>query len=135
VGKKFRAGTVDVGWRDPRIACAKQTDPTPRLRNLSDLVKGSHLQFPCSYSTLHSLLKITVMITPTEAEQSYTISFIHICALKIYIIKVLSMCILNNDLHNIYKEPTWCNLAVYLLVTAIMLYMFRTLFASILKST
>ena len=26
---------------------------------------------------------------------------------------------------NIYKEPTWCNLAVCLLVTAIMLYMFR----------
>ena len=35
---------------------------------------------------------------------------------------------------NIYKEPTRCNLAVYLLVTAIMLYMFRTLFASILRS-
>ena len=28
----------------------------------------------------------------------------------------------------IYKEPTWCNLAVCLLVTAIMLYTFRTLF-------
>ena len=28
----------------------------------------------------------------------------------------------------IYKEPTWCNLAVRLLVTAIILYMFRTLF-------
>jgi hypothetical protein len=27
----------------------------------------------------------------------------------------------------IYKEPTWCNLAVCLLVTAIILYMFRTL--------
>ena len=34
--------------------------------------------------------------------------------------------------HNIYKEPTWCNLAVCLLATAIILYMFRTLFASIL---
>ena len=36
---------------------------------------------------------------------------------------------------NIYKKPTWCNLAVCLLVTAIILYMFRTLFASILRST
>jgi hypothetical protein len=36
---------------------------------------------------------------------------------------------------NIYKEPTWCNLAVCLLVTAILLYMFRTLSASILRST
>ena len=36
---------------------------------------------------------------------------------------------------NIYKEPTWYNLAVCLLVTAIMLYVFRTLFASILRST
>jgi hypothetical protein len=35
----------------------------------------------------------------------------------------------------ICKEPTWCNLAVCLLVTAIILYMFRTLFASILRST
>jgi hypothetical protein len=35
----------------------------------------------------------------------------------------------------IYKEPTWCNLAVCLLVTAIILYMFRTLFASIPRST
>ena len=35
----------------------------------------------------------------------------------------------------IYKEPTWCNLAVCLLVTAIILYMFRTLSASILRST
>ena len=38
-------------------------------------------------------------------------------------------------LYNIYKGPTWCNLAVCLLVTAIILYMFRTLFASILRST
>ena len=38
-------------------------------------------------------------------------------------------------LYNIYKEPTWCNLAVCLLVTARILYMFRTLFASILRST
>ena len=36
---------------------------------------------------------------------------------------------------NIYNKPTWRNLAVCLLVTAIMLYMFRTLFASILRST
>ena len=36
---------------------------------------------------------------------------------------------------NIRKEPTWCNLAVCLLITAILLYMFRTLFASILRST
>jgi len=36
---------------------------------------------------------------------------------------------------NICKEPTRCNLAVCLLVTAILLYMFRTLFASILRST
>ena len=35
----------------------------------------------------------------------------------------------------IYKERTWCNLAVCLLVTAILLYMFRTLFASIIRST
>jgi hypothetical protein len=35
----------------------------------------------------------------------------------------------------IYKEPTWRNLAVCLLVTAIILYMFLTLFASILRST
>ena len=35
----------------------------------------------------------------------------------------------------IYKEPTWCNLTVCLLVTAILLYMFQTLFASILRST
>jgi hypothetical protein len=35
----------------------------------------------------------------------------------------------------LYKEPTWCNLAVCLLLTAIILYMFRTLFASILRST
>jgi hypothetical protein len=35
----------------------------------------------------------------------------------------------------IYKEPTWCNLAVCLLLTAIILYMFRTLFASILRRT
>jgi hypothetical protein len=35
----------------------------------------------------------------------------------------------------IYKEPTWCNLAVCLLLTAIILYMFRTLFASIFRST
>jgi hypothetical protein len=35
----------------------------------------------------------------------------------------------------IYKEPTWCNLAVCLLLTAIILYTFRTLFASILRST
>ena len=36
---------------------------------------------------------------------------------------------------NVYKEATWCNLAVCLLVTAIIPYMFRTLFASILRST
>jgi hypothetical protein len=36
---------------------------------------------------------------------------------------------------NIYKEPTWCNLAVCLLITAITLYMFRTLIASIFRST
>jgi hypothetical protein len=42
---------------------------------------------------------------------------------------------LNTVLGRIYKEPTWCNLAVCLLVTAIILYMFRTLFASILRST
>jgi hypothetical protein len=41
----------------------------------------------------------------------------------------------NSHTYNIYKEPTWCNLAVCLLVTAIILYMFRTLFASILRST
>jgi hypothetical protein len=35
----------------------------------------------------------------------------------------------------IYKEPMWCNLAVCLLLTAIVLYMFWTLFASILRST
>ena len=35
----------------------------------------------------------------------------------------------------IYKEPTWCNLAVCLLVTAVILYMFRTLFAPILRNT
>jgi hypothetical protein len=34
----------------------------------------------------------------------------------------------------IHKEPTWYNLAVCLLLTAIKLYMFRTLFASILRS-
>ena len=34
---------------------------------------------------------------------------------------------------HIYKELTWCNLAVCLLVTAIILYVFRTLFASILN--
>ena len=33
------------------------------------------------------------------------------------------------------KEPTWCNLALCLFVTAILLYMFRTLFASIFRST
>jgi hypothetical protein len=42
---------------------------------------------------------------------------------------------LNLIMENICKEPTWCNLAVCLLVTAIILYMFRTLFASILRST
>ena len=36
---------------------------------------------------------------------------------------------------NIYKKPTSCNFAVCLLVTAMILYMFRTLFASILRST
>ena len=36
---------------------------------------------------------------------------------------------------SIYKEPTWCNLTVCLLVTAIILYMFRTPLASILRST
>jgi hypothetical protein len=35
----------------------------------------------------------------------------------------------------VYKEPTRCSLAVCLLVTAILLYMFRTLSASILRST
>ena len=35
-----------------------------------------------------------------------------------------------NIYKDIHKEPTWCNLAVCLLVTAILLYMFRTLFAS-----
>jgi hypothetical protein len=35
----------------------------------------------------------------------------------------------------IYKEPTWCSLAVCLLLTEIILYMFRTLFASIFRST
>jgi hypothetical protein len=127
VGKKILAGTADVGWRDPGIACAKQTDPTPRLRNLSDLVKGSHLQFPCSCATLHSLLKITVMLTPTEAEQSHTISPIHICVLKfishvcyfsVYIIKVLSTCILNNDLH-ITKICHWY---IYVKLQSLLLY-------------
>jgi len=33
------------------------------------------------------------------------------------------------------KEPTWCSPAVCLLVIAILLYMFRMLFASILRST
>ena len=51
----------------------------------------------------------------------------------------LMLCVLCLSFHasevNIYKEPTWCNLAVCLLVTAIILYMFRTLFASILRST
>ena len=38
-------------------------------------------------------------------------------------------------IRSICKEPMWCNLAVCLLVTAIILYMFRTLFASILRIT
>jgi hypothetical protein len=42
---------------------------------------------------------------------------------------------LSNIYIYIYKEPTWCNLAVCLLLTEIILYMFRTLFASILRST
>jgi len=33
----------------------------------------------------------------------------------------------NSRVSNIYKEPTRCNLAVCLLITAIILYMFRTL--------
>ena len=33
------------------------------------------------------------------------------------------------------KEPTRCSLAVCLFVTAVLLYMFRTLFASIFRST
>jgi hypothetical protein len=85
---------------------------------------------------IHSLHKIFVGISSTTLFQ--TGWKCGICG-KVFVYVFKNVCLLlqheTQNFPNVYEEPTWWNLAVCLLVTAIILYMFRTLFASILRST